>query len=160
MAESSAIKKRTLMKAGDKYGRLTSIKRVEGKRPKWLFSCECGGETVTFASCVKSGNTKSCGCLSRENRKYPILEKDERVGRLVVVGQISGGWLFKCDCGSDFISTSSPVRMGMTVSCGCFAREKAVLLGRSKRKHNGKGTPEYECWKHMKRRCTKPNDSR
>lgn len=53
---------------GDKYGRLTIV-REDGKRGKfrmWLCECECGGQKRTTIYDLKSGKTKSCGCLSRE----------------------------------------------------------------------------------------------
>jgi len=31
----------------------------------WLVRCECGTETVKIASTVRSGRTRSCGCLAR-----------------------------------------------------------------------------------------------
>jgi len=58
--------------AGQKYGRLTAIcLAIKGSRqykPKWLFRCECGGEITIPANAVRSGNTKSCGCLSFESK--------------------------------------------------------------------------------------------
>lgn len=52
---------------GQKFGNLTAIKRTE-KYSKtdgviWLFKCDCGKEAYVPVHCVKSGNTKSCGCL-------------------------------------------------------------------------------------------------
>lgn len=32
----------------------------------WLCRCECGNETVVFSGNLIRGNTRSCGCLSRE----------------------------------------------------------------------------------------------
>lgn len=55
---------------GQKYGRLTAIRLVtKGSRrakAKWLFRCECGNEIECTANRVRSGTTKSCGCLKRE----------------------------------------------------------------------------------------------
>ena len=54
---------------GEKRWRLTMIERLpreSGKNRKGRFICECGNETVAVISRVKSGLTKSCGCLSRE----------------------------------------------------------------------------------------------
>lgn len=30
---------------------------------KWLCSCKCGKETITKSDRIRSGGTKSCGCL-------------------------------------------------------------------------------------------------
>lgn len=49
---------------GQKYSRLTAIERVKGSL--WRFRCDCGTEIERTANSVRSGNTKSCGCLRRE----------------------------------------------------------------------------------------------
>lgn len=49
---------------GEKNGRLTAIKEVD--KPKWLFECDCGNRKVITKYDVKSGHTKSCGCLHKE----------------------------------------------------------------------------------------------
>ena len=55
---------------GQKFGRLTAIKRVENTKNKdtlWLCKCDCGGETITRITNLRNGNTKSCGCLNKEH---------------------------------------------------------------------------------------------
>lgn len=55
------------MEIGDKYGRLTCIsKETNGKKNYYLFKCECGNTKYIAAYNVRKGNTKSCGCLSKE----------------------------------------------------------------------------------------------
>jgi len=54
---------------GQKFGRLTVISRAEnGKtgQPRWNCKCDCGGKTITLGGDLRSGGTKSCGCLQRE----------------------------------------------------------------------------------------------
>ena len=49
---------------GQKYGKLTAIKRVEtqkDKKPVWLFQCECGNFHTARKAAVLSGATRSCG---------------------------------------------------------------------------------------------------
>lgn len=46
---------------GQKFNYLTALHHVEGRR--WMFRCDCGSEKPAFAPAVKSGHTKSCGCL-------------------------------------------------------------------------------------------------
>jgi hypothetical protein len=52
-----------------KYGRLTIVEIV-GKNAKWQklvrCVCECGSDGVFRLDHVKSGRSKSCGCLNRE----------------------------------------------------------------------------------------------
>jgi len=47
-----------------KFGRLIVIERVENY--KWLCKCDCGIEKIIRGSSLKSGDTKSCGCLAKE----------------------------------------------------------------------------------------------
>ena len=53
---------------GQRFGRLTVIKRVEnnGKKVMWLCRCDCGNETTVFSGYLRKGDTKSCGCLSND----------------------------------------------------------------------------------------------
>ena len=56
-----------------RFGRLTVIKFMETKSSGvsiWECECDCGNVTQTSIGNLKSGNTKSCGCLQRE-----VLEK-------------------------------------------------------------------------------------
>lgn len=53
---------------GQIYGRLTAIRRL-GKINRdslWAFRCECGATVETALGKVRSGHTKSCGCLQRQ----------------------------------------------------------------------------------------------
>ena len=52
---------------GQTFGKLTVIKRIydsEQHKYKCLCECECGGEIIVAADKLKSGHTKSCGCLT------------------------------------------------------------------------------------------------
>lgn len=51
--------------SGQKFGRLTAIKSADGKahQAAWLCVCECGNERVVLTGNLRSGHTKSCGCI-------------------------------------------------------------------------------------------------
>ncbi len=52
---------------GSKFGKLTIISESEKLKPgirRVSCLCDCGNTTVVTYSSVKSGNTKSCGCMS------------------------------------------------------------------------------------------------
>jgi len=55
---------------GQRFGRLTVIKRYtpKGQKVRWLCKCDCGNEKDIAAYELTSGNTKSCGCLQAEAR--------------------------------------------------------------------------------------------
>ena len=66
----------TPLKPGDKYNRLTVIERVPPPSPYYRYNgrwyrckCDCGNEHIVTEYALKSGNTKSCGCLRREVSK-------------------------------------------------------------------------------------------
>lgn len=55
---------------GQRFGRLVVvrksdnvIKRKNGTRVLWECLCDCGNTTIVCGDALKSGNTKSCGCL-------------------------------------------------------------------------------------------------
>ncbi len=53
---------------GDRFGRLVVIKWAgvnKHGRPRWQCQCDCGQTTVVIGGHLKSGNTKSCGCLRK-----------------------------------------------------------------------------------------------
>lgn len=58
--------------AGHKYNKLTVIElspqRLYGKRVAWVCECECGKRVVVTGNALRSGNTKSCGCLNDNER--------------------------------------------------------------------------------------------
>ena len=54
---------------GKVSGRLTAIERRgvnAQKRPLWLCECSCGNQKIVEESKLKSGHTRSCGCLKKE----------------------------------------------------------------------------------------------
>lgn len=56
--------------SGKRYGKITVLERAEnrGNHTMWKCKCDCGNYTVTGASELVSGTTKSCGCLKYESR--------------------------------------------------------------------------------------------
>ena len=54
---------------GQKFNRLTAIKRVafNKKEVMWLCVCDCGNEHIVTSRNLRHGKTKSCGCLLREH---------------------------------------------------------------------------------------------
>lgn len=48
---------------GQKFNKLTAIKKIKKRGGYWAFDCECGGSTIARAYDVKNNKTKSCGCL-------------------------------------------------------------------------------------------------
>lgn len=56
---------------GNRFCRLTVIEKAginSSRGATWLCKCECGSYVTVDGSNLKSGRTKSCGCLLRERR--------------------------------------------------------------------------------------------
>lgn len=58
-------KNRIIDLRGKRFGRLEVIKRAnnKGKEPFWLCKCDCGNFKEISGSRLRTGKTKSCGCL-------------------------------------------------------------------------------------------------
>ena len=74
---------------GHNFGRLTAIASYEDHiqrsgrhKTQWLCRCSCGNEVVVQTFNLKSGNTKSCGCLNAENIKTQSVTHGDRHTRL------------------------------------------------------------------------------
>lgn len=55
--------------SGQRFGRLIALEWVSTNKQgnsEWLCVCDCGKEVIVNSQKLKSGQTKSCGCLSRE----------------------------------------------------------------------------------------------
>lgn len=117
--------------AGQKFNKLTAVKKVEGlKHPSWLFRCDCGNEKIIIKAGVKSGQTKSCGCLG--NKVDDITgQKFNRLTAICFLRLDRTGacryWLFRCDCGNEKEIDKYNVRKGYVKSCGCYNSEQTSL---------------------------------
>ncbi len=140
---------------GQKFGRLTVVEPAENRKGKvmWTCLCDCGNKTVVASGNLRSGTTKSCGCVRAEKcgafirtqrrKKAPMIGK--RFGRLVVVEDTgtykAGDTVYKClcDCGNSVCVKGHSLRSGKTKSCGCLVRETSARLGHStKGRHSEK----------------------
>lgn len=93
---------------------------------------------------------------------HEILRGKTRFGRLTVIDEAAprrySGKMFRyvncrCDCGADRVVQTSRLNTGQTVSCGCYAAERA---SRENRTHGMTGSPEHNSWRSMLGRCLNP----
>jgi len=62
------MKRNVKYESGHMFGKIMFLSDVTlGRGRKARFKCHCGEEFITTMSSVKTGNTKSCGCLKLEN---------------------------------------------------------------------------------------------
>ena len=55
--------------SGQRFGRLEVLERVPSsdRHARWLCRCDCGSAFETLSHHLRSGATRSCGCLRREH---------------------------------------------------------------------------------------------
>ena len=118
---------------GRTFGMLYVIERTEDikpGRPAWLCQCDCGNiTTVSSTALLKTGGTKSCGCLRHKPSdtlidltgqtfdKLFVMYKDE------VTESGKAKWVCQCECGNYVSVLSDSLRNGKTNSCGCNVRQ-------------------------------------
>lgn len=78
-----------------------------------------------------------------------------RFTRLTVISEAPrAGYLRRyvclCDCGTQIVAYWSNLTRGATKSCGCLKRENSSLLRRT---HGLTGTPEWNIWTGIRKRC-------
>lgn len=69
--------------SGQRFGRWIvlgpSATRIDG-RESWLCRCDCGTVRVVLGKSLKSGRSKSCGCISREKASLRMTVKHQESG--------------------------------------------------------------------------------
>ena len=137
---------------GRTFGRLFVFARADNVngRAYWKCRCNCGNSTVVAASSLRRGNTKSCGCISREKEnligrrfeRLTVISESERRGRTLM-------WHCRCDCAKEVAVSGNDLRSGNTKSCGCLRVEMNTT-------HGVYDTRLYWIWHGMHRRCNDP----
>ena len=103
-----------------------------GYDPYWICQCDCGTIKSILGRSLKSGHTKSCGCLSKElkSQRSTANIAGERFGKLTALEKTdeqkhgSYIWKCKCDCGETYYASVENLRAGHATSCGCDNRSK------------------------------------
>jgi 5-methylcytosine-specific restriction endonuclease McrA len=127
---------------GKRFGKLTVVEfagiKRNGKKSRstWKCLCDCGNYTVTIADSLKSGSSKSCGCLTHISRKAPDI-----VGmvfnNLTVLRRSENSksnqamWECRCSCGNLSVVRTTALLKGTIKSCGCLrSRNKIDMVGK------------------------------
>jgi hypothetical protein len=112
---------------------------------RWWCECVCGKVTSVRSSDLRSGKTKSCGCL-RSRKAPPIDLSGERFEKLLVIDHShkENGrhfWNCICDCGNASLCATGTLNSGGATQCyGCG--RKFLPSGQSGR------TALYRQYKH------------
>lgn len=90
--------------SGQRFGRWLVLNRSGSKfypsgtsQPQYFCRCDCGNEKIVAASILKSGSSKSCGCLNTEIRKNLCIQRNTTHGQSKTrTYDIWGGMLSRC----------------------------------------------------------------
>lgn len=131
---------------GRVFDRLIVLERVKiGGKSLWKCECTCKDKNRNIVyvatSHLKSGNTKSCGCLAKEVRMLNGERRKEdltgqRFGRLIakrIIPEIkskSPTWECFCDCNNICYVTAQSLKSGSTRSCGCLLEDNLKKMGK------------------------------
>ena len=83
---------------GEKFGKLTVISFYDAKHghSRWVCKCDCGSDKQIIVEGIrlKSGNTKSCGCL-RINKAKEMSELNKKYNAYDLTGEYGIGYTSK-----------------------------------------------------------------
>ena len=141
---------------GQKFNRLTVISRAENTsegRAQWNCVCECGEKTVVSGKSLRNGNTKSCGCLSKDKARDRLIEKHQKNAQEKMIGKKFGKltvlkdsgkrsacgniiYICQCECGNICERIGSNLVTSKNIgeyisSCGCIyspGEEKIIKI--------------------------------
>ena len=145
-----------------KFGKLLVLEKLYKKGNEWYWKCQCdcGNFCEVRGVSLRTGRTKSCGCLKKESDKQPKgnvkNELGNKYGHLTVVsraGSTSRGiaqWECECDCQNHthIIVTGDNLRRGHTLSCGCDKRSHGeIKLSQILDENNIPYIQEYKAFK-------------
>ena len=128
----SRVKPGMLDLTGVRFGKLTCLELSDEKdnfgNTQWKCRCDCGSTCLASVPRLRSGEKKSCGCLSHPPVKDYV---GQRFGLLTVLeyaGKQDGAhrWKCRCDCGEETVVEQSRLQSGKTKSCGCLGRQKIL----------------------------------
>lgn len=91
----------------------------------------------------------------RRTKANPVSHIGRRYNKLIVVAFAGydahwhATWKCVCDCGGEKVATTSNLRRGHVLSCGCVSRDIIA--------NAVSGTREHSAWTGMHSRCSNPN---
>ncbi|MCL2321772.1 MAG: hypothetical protein FWC47_06665 [Oscillospiraceae bacterium] len=134
---------------GQRFGRLVAICKTDKRKNGstiWECKCDCGNVVEVPATYLRSGSSKSCGCLQRDavaqtgqNNNRDVT--GQKFGRLLAIRSTNKRsnagsviWECICDCGNKIeiplvylVSDRSDIEK----SCGCLTHERFVEIGKN-----------------------------
>lgn len=138
---------------GQRFTRLEVLEEARTKKDErgWKCRCDCGNEIILSTRQLRTGNTKSCGCLHREmvSKQFSKDITNQRFGKLVAIeptkerkhGSII--WKCQCDCGNIHYASTENLLGNNVQSCGCLHSRGNQKIKNILQQNNILFIPEY-----------------
>lgn len=102
----AAFQRNFISLEGQRFGKLVVISQADfrikpdgTKEYRWLCKCDCGNRTIVSTSSLRTGNTKSCGCIQKEKATEHIVSINKSHGDCYSrLYSIWSNMLFRCKC--------------------------------------------------------------
>lgn len=127
---------------GQRFGKLTVVKRDKSRMGHWYCQCDCGSPLISLrGTSLRAEKIKSCGCLKgtrykehwteKENKKY-----NEAIGKTfghLTILRSYNEWYYwcRCKCGKELKVDKKNLLNGNSQSCGC-KRAETYLTNKQK----------------------------
>lgn len=109
---------------GNRYGFLTVIRKAQSVSERseyntyWECICDCGKERIVKENNLRSGHTRSCGCLTGN------MKAGRRFGKLVLLSRAPAEhsmryWHCRCDCGRELTVSTDTLFRAPNICCEC-----------------------------------------
>lgn len=118
---------------GKRFGMLTVREQLPSDKSgnrRWLCVCDCGNTSAVTTGNLRSGHTRSCGCIKQ------VRLEEQRFGRLTVLElseerlprgeQKRLAWKCRCECGNIVYRTSESLQNNKERMCAECARRESV----------------------------------
>jgi len=131
----------------EKHGNLTITGHAKIDTHNYcLCKCKCGKIAKVREKSLRSGHTKSCGCLRLKHLKKRFADNliGLTFGKLKVINRNydknDTAWNCLCECGKEVVVLSYNLKNHNTKSCGCYHKSKVTKHGLSR---NGRQYIKY-----------------
>ena len=110
---------------GEVFGRLTVLEMTSERKNRqvvWKCKCDCGNITNVVGQALRTGHTKSCGCLNYEKKDLDSLI-GQKFGKLTVLKRSDYSfnnkvyWTCECECGKRLDVNGTDLRNKNIDSC-------------------------------------------
>lgn len=111
--------------AGHRFTHLVAVSPIYtgNVSSSWRCICDCGAMPTVKLNNLRSGQTKSCGCLHSPSLVGKVFGRLLVLGQANSAGQKTSAWYCRCACGTVKAIRRDCLTKGTTRSCGCFQSE-------------------------------------